>query len=79
MQLDYNKEKFTKVKVCGIESDFIDMSIDRSTVPEGLYQYEVADDDSQGDPTRIKKDIMVSSFGKLINDVTSPLVNNNVR
>ncbi len=79
MQLDYNKEKFTKVIVCGIECDFSDMRIDRSTVPEGLYQYEVADDDSQGDPTRIKKDIMVSSFGKLINDVTSPLVNNNVR
>ena len=79
MQLDYNKEKFTKVIVCGIECDFSDMRIDRSTVPEGLYQYEVADDESQGDPTRIKKDIMVSSFVKLINDVTSPLVNNNVR
>lgn len=25
MQLDYNKEKFTKVRVCGIECDFSDM------------------------------------------------------
>ena len=31
----------------------------RSTVPKGRYQYEVADDDeSQGDPTRVKKGIM---------------------
>ena len=28
MQLDYNKEKFTKVIVCGIECDFSDMRID---------------------------------------------------
>lgn len=46
MQLDYNKEKFTKVIVCGIECDFSDMRIDRSTVPKGRYQYEVADDES---------------------------------
>ena len=67
MQLDYNKEKFTKVIVCGIECDFSDMRIDRSTVPKGRYQYEVADDDeSQGDPTRVKKGIMVNFWGTLI-------------
>ncbi len=73
MQLDYNKEKFTKVIVCGIECDFSDMRIDRSTVPKGLYQYEVADDDeSQGDPTRVKKGIMVNFWGTLISDVPLP-------
>lgn len=64
MQSDYNKEKFVKVRVCGIECDFSDMRIDRSTVPEGRYLYEVADDDeSQGDPSRIRKGIMVNSCG----------------
>lgn len=51
-----------------------DMRIDRSTVPEGLYQYEVADDDeSQGDPARVKKGIMVNFWGTLISDVPLPL------
>lgn len=44
MQSDYNKEKFTKVKVCEIECDFSDMRIDRNTVPQDRYQYEVADE-----------------------------------
>ena len=74
MQIAYNKEKFTKVEVRGIECDFSDMRIDRSMVPEGLYQYEVADDDeSQGDPTRVKKGIMVNFWGTLISDVPLPL------
>ena len=54
MVIDYRTEKFQKVSVCGIPCDFSDMRIDRSTVPEGRYQYEVADDDeSQGEPSRI--------------------------
>ena len=70
MQLDYRREKFNKVKVCGVECDFSDMRIDRSTVPEGRYQYEVADDDeSQGNPARIKRGIVVNFFGTLISDV----------
>lgn len=74
MRLDYRTEKFQKVSVCGIPCDFSDMRIDRSTVPEGLYQYEVADDDeSQGDPTRVKKGIMADFFGTLISDVPLPL------
>ena len=74
MQIAYDKEKFKKVEVRGIECDFSDMRIDRSTVPESLYQYEVADDDeSQGDPARVKKGIMVNFWGTLISDVPLPL------
>ena len=70
MRLDYSQEKFTKVRVCGIECDFTDMRIDKSTVPEGRYQYEVADDDeSQGNPARVRWGIMVNFFGTLISDV----------
>lgn len=79
MKVDYNKEKFTKVRVCGIECDLTDMRIDRGTVPEGRYQYEVADDDeSQGNPSRVRHDIMVNFFGTLISDVALPLVDENV-
>ena len=74
MQLDYWQEKFTKVRVCGIECNLSDMRIDRSTVPKEKYQYEVADDDeSQGVPARVRYSIMVNFFGTLISDVQLPL------
>lgn len=79
MQSDYNRKELTRVRVCGIECNFSDMRIDRSTVPEGRYQYEVADDDeSQGDPSRVKRSIMVNFFGTLISDVPLPFKNDNV-
>lgn len=70
MVIDYEIEKFQKVRVCGIECDFSDMRIDRSTVPKERYQYEIADDDeSQGIPSRVKRMIMVNFWGTLISDV----------
>lgn len=79
MRLDYRKEKFQKVSVCGIPCDFSDMRIDRRTVPKERYQYEVADDDeSQGDPVRVGYGIMVNFFGTLISDVPLPLVDDKV-
>lgn len=79
MRLDYRKEKFQKVSVCGIPCDFSEMRIDRSTVPKERYQYEVADDDeSQGNPSRVRRGIMVNFFGTLISDVPLPLVDDNV-
>lgn len=74
MRLDYRTEKFQKVSVCGIPCDFSDMRIDRRTVPEERYQYEVAgDDDSGGDPARVRNGIIVNFFGTLISDVPLPL------
>lgn len=79
MRLDYRTEKFQKVSVCGIPCDFSDMRIDRSTVPEERYQYEVAgDDDSGGDPARVQRGVLVNFFGTLISDVPLPLVDDNV-
>ncbi len=63
---DYTTECFEKVSVCGIRCEFSDIRIDRSTVPEGKYQYEVAgDDDSGGDPARVRVGILVNFFGML--------------
>lgn len=79
MRLDYRTEKFQKVSVCGIPCDFSDVRIDRSTVPKDRYQYEVADDDeSQGEPSRVRLGIMVNFLGTLISDVPLPLINDNV-
>ena len=54
-RLDYRKERYEKVRVCGIECEFNDMRIDRSTVPAGKYQYEVAGDDDCGDEPVISR------------------------
>ena len=65
--LDYGKVTFEKVSVCGIGCGFSGMRIDRNTVPEGKYRYEVAgDDDSGGEPVRVKQGILVNFFGTLI-------------
>lgn len=74
MRMDYGKEVFSKVSVCGIECEFSDMRIKSDSVPEGKYQYEVADDDEcSGDPARVKKGVMVNFFGTLICDRPLPL------
>lgn len=73
-RLDYRTEKFQKVSVCGVPCEFHDMRIDRSTVPKGKYQYEVADDgESGGDPARIQSEIMVNFFGTLVCDEPLPI------
>ena len=73
-RLDYKMEIFEKVSVCGIPCDFSDMRIDRDTVPQGKYQYEVADDDeSSGDPARVQSGVMVNFFGTLICDEPLPI------
>lgn len=76
---DYKTEHFQKVSVCGIRCEFSAVRIDRSTVPEGKYQYEVAgDDDSGGDPARVRLGIMVNFFGTLISDQSLPVENDGV-
>ena len=78
-RLDYRKESFRKVSVCGIECGFNDMRIDPNTVPKGKYQYEVAgDDDSGGNPARVKQAILVNFFGTLICDKPLPIGNDGV-
>ncbi len=74
MRLDYRKDTFSKVSVCGVECEFSDMRIECSSVPEGKYQYEVAgDDDSGGEPVRVQPGVLVNFFGTLICDGPLPV------
>lgn len=76
MRYNYRTIKTEKVEVKGIPCEFYDMRIDRKTVPEGKFLYEVAgDDDSGGDPARIQEGILVNFYGSLICDQTLPLEN----
>ena len=76
---DYNKEHFERVKVCGIPGLFHDARIERNTVPEGMYQYEIGgDDDSGAEPARVKRAVWANFFGTLICDQQFPLDENKV-
>lgn len=64
---DAGREHFSEIRVLGKPALFHDMRIDRSSVPKGLYLYEVRhDDDGLGDPVQIAKGIMVNHFGSIL-------------
>lgn len=67
-RLDYTKEKTDKVSLRGVVCDFTDMRVDPNTVPEGKYMYEVSDEDSNGEPIRMRPRILVNFFGTIISD-----------
>lgn len=76
MRYDYNTEKKHKqgVSVRGIPCEFYDGRIDRATVPEGKFLYEVAGDDDEGfEPCRVQRGVMVNFFGSLVCDKELPL------
>lgn len=54
-------ETYERVIVLGQPMLFSCLRIDRSTVPKGMYLYEVRhDDDQQGDPVQIGQWILVN-------------------
>lgn len=73
MRLNFREEHFQNVEVKGIPCLFNDMRIDRKTVPENLFVYEVADGESDGIPARVKENIFVNFFGTLITEQPLPL------
>lgn len=69
------EEKFELVTVFDKPMLFTCIRIDRSSVPEGLYMYEVRhDDNQQGDPVQIANWIMVNHWGTLISSVPLALI-----
>ncbi len=60
-------ETFEEVTVLDRPMLFMCGRIDRSTVPKGLYVYEVRhDDDQRGDPVEIAEHILVNHWGTLL-------------
>jgi hypothetical protein len=58
---------YEKVIVFGKEMFFTDWRVDRSTIPEGLYVYEVRHcDDNMFEPAEISEHIWLNYFGLLI-------------
>lgn len=59
-------EKFEDVTVLGYPMLFTCLRVDRDTVPQGMYMYEVRhDDDQQGEPVQIANWIIRKNSGSL--------------
>ena len=64
-----DEDKFEDVTVLGHPMLFTCLRVDRDTVPQGMYMYEVRhDDDQQGEPVQIANWIMVNHWGTLISN-----------
>ena len=58
---------YERVRILEKEAFFTCDRIQRDSVPEGLYQYEVRhDDDGFGNPVQIAKGILVNFYGSLL-------------
>lgn len=64
---DAMTEDFEEVTIFDKPALFTPLRIDRNTVPNGYYLYEVQhDDDCQGDAVQIAKSVVVNHWGSLI-------------
>lgn len=60
-------DTFEKVSLYGKDVLFTDLRIDRKTVPDGIFQYEVRHaDDDWGDPVQLAQGILVNHFGTIL-------------
>ena len=67
MRLRIMDVKWTKVEVLGVEGLFTKFRIDRNTIPEGLYFYEVRHDDWMCDePVEIALGVLANFWGTLL-------------
>ncbi len=66
MKVNAQEESFELMELFGKTVLFINMRVDRSTVPENLYVYELRDEDCTGEICEIKPFIMVNHWGTII-------------
>lgn len=65
---------WAEVEVLGKRGLFVDLRVNRDTLPDGYYMYEVRhSDDDWGEPCEIADWIMVNFFGTLL--MKEPLEN----
>lgn len=65
---NYQDVIFEDVVVCGIPCEYYHDRINRESLPEGKYLYEVADGDCDGIPARIRNSVLCNFFGILVTD-----------
>ncbi len=65
--INANEADYEKFEILSHDALFTNMRIDRKTLPEGLYAYDLRDCDScSGDPSELKSYVMVNHWGTVI-------------
>ena len=66
-QYDASKQNYQEVTIMGKPALFTDFRIDRATVPEGVYRYELRhDDEDWGEPVSLSRSIVVNYYGTIL-------------
>ena len=65
--IDANETDYERFGILGHDALFTCMRIDRKSLPEGLYAYDLRDsDDCDGTPSELKTFVMVNHWGTVI-------------
>lgn len=66
-QYDASKQNYQEVTIMGKPALFTDFRIDRATVPEGVYRYELRHGDADwGEPIELSRSLMVNFYGTVL-------------
>ena len=64
---DADRLTYDEVTIFGVPALFTDLRVDRSTVPDGVYRYEVRySDEYGGEPVELARGIIVDFFGTVL-------------
>ena len=65
--INANNTDYERFEILGHDALFTSLRIDRKTLPEGLYAYDLRDcDDCSGDPCQLKNYVMVNHWGTVV-------------
>lgn len=66
-QYDASKQNYQEVTIMGKPALFTDFRIDRTTVPEGVYRYELRHgDENWGEPVELARSIFANYYGTVL-------------
>ena len=76
MAADARKERFEKAVIDGTEVLFTNIRIDRSTVPENLFCYDIRETDGfSGVSASVERYVWVNHWGTILSAEAFPLIN----
>ena len=65
--INAHEADYESFEIFGKDALFTSLRIDRKTLPEGLYAYDLRDcDDCTGDPSELKNYVMVNHWGTVV-------------
>ena len=65
--INANEAGYERFELLGHDALFTNMRIDRKSLPEGLYAYDLRDsDDCNGEPSELRNYIMVNHWGTVL-------------